>query len=208
MVLDDIGKHFFDHAVELVKAGRQFVFVVDNTDWVEKVHDMREIHQNKSVYAVATSMVFTRVSSNHLPDDGPQKDIKTCNFREIVSIKDEEMEDIRYRYQILVARILIKMFPKFADVRSCLSEELILTHEYSDTAACKSEIITMPVLMKDKRKYSDCVDGLDQLEDWTHEIYKASGRCEDQADQTFTPIPCFKFKHDQINLDPIFHLQH
>ena len=39
MVLDDIGKHFLDHAVELVKSGRKFVFVVDNIDWEEKVRD-------------------------------------------------------------------------------------------------------------------------------------------------------------------------
>ena len=29
-VLDDIGKHFLDHAVELVKAGMKFVYVIDN----------------------------------------------------------------------------------------------------------------------------------------------------------------------------------
>ena len=110
-----------DQAVELVKAGRAFVFVVDNIDWMEKLHDMRKIYQNKSMHAVATSMVFTRVPSDHLPDDGPQKDIKTCNFREIVSMKDEELEQIQYRYTILVARVLIKMFPKFADIRSYLS---------------------------------------------------------------------------------------
>jgi predicted O-methyltransferase YrrM len=56
--------HFLDRAVELVKAGNKFVYVVDNIDWEEKVHDMRSSHQNKSVRAVATSMVFTRVPSN------------------------------------------------------------------------------------------------------------------------------------------------
>ena len=49
MVLDEIGKHFLEHAVELVKSGKKFVYVVDNVDWEERVHDMRAIHQNKSV---------------------------------------------------------------------------------------------------------------------------------------------------------------
>ena len=40
----------------------------------------------------------------------------------------------------------------------------------------------MPVLMKDEKKYSDCVDLLDQLEEWTEHIYKASGTCKDQPD--------------------------
>ena len=91
MVFDDIGKHFLDNAVELMKAGMKFVYVIDNIDWEERVHDMREHHQNKNVHAVATSMVFSRISSDQLPDDGPQKDVKTCNFREIVSVGDEEM---------------------------------------------------------------------------------------------------------------------
>ena len=76
----------------------KFVYVVDNIDWEERVHDMREHHKNKSVHAVATSMVFSRISSEHLPDDGPQMDVKSCNFREIVRVSDEEMESIRNRY--------------------------------------------------------------------------------------------------------------
>jgi hypothetical protein len=55
----------------------KFVYVVDNIDWEERVHDMREHHQNKSVHAVATSMVFSRIPSDNLPDDGPQMDVKT-----------------------------------------------------------------------------------------------------------------------------------
>ena len=32
----------------------KFVYIVDNIDWEEKVHDMRKHHQNKSVHAVAS----------------------------------------------------------------------------------------------------------------------------------------------------------
>ena len=81
VVVDDIAKHFFDHAIELVKAGMNFVYVLDNINWEEKVYDMREHRQNKSVHAVATSMVFSRISSDQLPDDGAQKNVKTCNFK-------------------------------------------------------------------------------------------------------------------------------
>ncbi len=95
----------------------KFVYVVDNIDWEEKVHDMREHHQNKSVHAVATSMVFSRIPSEHLPDDGPQMDVKTCNFREIVRVSDEEMEHIRSRYRMFVARILIEKFPEFFNLK-------------------------------------------------------------------------------------------
>jgi hypothetical protein len=178
-VLDDIGKHFLDHAIELMKAGSKFVYVVDNIDWEEKVHDMREHHQNKSVHAVATSMVFSRITSDQLPDDGPQKDIKTCNFRDIVSISDEELDDIQSRYRMLVARTLTETFPELFILKRYVCEELALEHEHSGAMSQKSEIITLPVLMKDEKKYSDCVDVLDQLEEWAHDIYFASGVCND-----------------------------
>lgn len=33
--------------------------------------------------------------------------------------------------------------------------------------------------MKDEKKYSECIDVVDQLETWTHEIFIAAGLCED-----------------------------
>ena len=40
-ILDDVGKHFMNHAVELIKKGCKFVFVMDNIDWTIKVHEMQ-----------------------------------------------------------------------------------------------------------------------------------------------------------------------
>ena len=85
-MLDEIGGQFIDHAVELVKSGMKFVYVLDNIDWEEKAHDVRTDNQNKSVHAVASSVVFSRIPSDDLPDEGPQRDLKTCNVREIVKL--------------------------------------------------------------------------------------------------------------------------
>ena len=57
-IQEDIGHHFLDNAVQLVKEGKKFVLVLDNIDWDLKVHDMCSKHQNKSVHAVASSIVF------------------------------------------------------------------------------------------------------------------------------------------------------
>ena len=46
------------------------VFVLDNIDWDVRAHDMRSNKQNRSVHAVATSIVFDRVASPPLPDNG------------------------------------------------------------------------------------------------------------------------------------------
>ena len=104
----------------------KFVYVVDNIDWKERVHDMRADHQNKSVHACATSMVFNRGPSDHLPDNGPQRDIATCNFRDIVSFSDAEMVTIRNRYKVFIARILVQKFTKLFGLKSYICEDLVL----------------------------------------------------------------------------------
>ena len=175
----------------------KFVYVVDNIDWEEKVHDMREHHQNKSVHAVATSMVFSRISSDHLPDDGPQMDVKTCNFREVVRVTDVEIDCIRTRYQMLVARIMVERFREFFNLKQYLLDELALSHENSPDTEKKSEVITLPVLMKDEKKYSDCVDVLDQLDEWTREMYYASGLYKESQSSTTNALVEVATRPDQ-----------
>ena len=64
-------------------------------------------------------------------------------------------------YRMLVARILIQKFPKFFNLNSFVFDEFTLDHEHSAATSQKSDIMTLPVLMKGERKYSDRVDVLD-----------------------------------------------
>ena len=100
-ILDDIGKHYLDRAAELVKLGYKFVYVLENIDWEEKAHDMRQDVQNKSVHAVATSIVFNQVPDQALPDSGPLQDLNKCNVQELVKLNDQDLLVIRSRYGIL-----------------------------------------------------------------------------------------------------------
>ena len=174
MLLDEIGKSFLDRAVELVKSGYRFVFVLDNIDWEEKVHDMWKDNQNTSVHAVATSIVFNRIPNEDLPDSEPQQDLKKCNVNQLVKVTASEMECIRKRYRSFVQDILFEQFPFFNSFKSSLPNNATYCR-YSDEMATKSETITMSVLMKDEKKYAECVDVLDKLEEWTHQIYSAAG---------------------------------
>ena len=79
-IQEDIGRHFLDNAVQLVKEGKKFVLVLDNIDWDVKVHDMRSGQQNKSVHAFVSSIVFDRVSSDHLPNKDSQRTVRNCNL--------------------------------------------------------------------------------------------------------------------------------
>ena len=153
----------------------QFVYVLDNIDWVEKVHEQRTDKQNKSVHAVASSIVFCRVPSGDLPDDGPKGDLKKSDVRQVVKLSTEENALIRQRYRIMLGRILFKNLPELRIFQPFVPAETECS--FSSKTALKSEIVTMPILMKDEKKYSDCVDVLDQLENWTEEIYTAAGLC-------------------------------
>ena len=112
-IQEDIGHHFLDTAVQLVKEGKKFFFVLDNIDWDAKVHDMRSGHQNKSVHAVASSIVFDRVSSDHLPKKDSQKTVRNCNLRDILPLTNEEKQSTKECYKIFLGRIVCELFPAF-----------------------------------------------------------------------------------------------
>ena len=104
---------------------------------------MRQDVQNRSVHAVATSIVFHRVSDQGLPDSGPQKDLKDCNGHQLVNINRLELEAIRSRYRILVAKLLFEHFPSFAMFKPYVAGSTDC--KYAEEMGSKSEVLTMPV---------------------------------------------------------------
>lgn len=69
--------------------------------------------QNRRVHAVATSMVFDRVTSDHLPDASPEKNLAHCNPKDTLSLTDEEKRCTRERYKVLIGRIIVESLPAF-----------------------------------------------------------------------------------------------
>ena len=129
---------------------------------------MRQDKQNVSEHAVASSLVFDRVPSDHLPGRGPKKDINTVQPG-IFLLSDNELKEIINRYRIYAGRIIVKVFPALAFLADLLPKHI--PHEYSEEMKCKSEVITMPVLMKDEKKYAECVEVMDTFEDWLQDIH-------------------------------------
>ena len=172
-IQDEIGNHFIDKVVEQVKAGKKFTFVLDNIDWDLKVHEMRSDNQNRSVHAVATTLLFDRVSSNHLPDEEPQQSLSKCDIAKTVSMTDGEAAARKQRYKIFAARILCEFIPAFSFLKNIA--HVHLQSNYKDKMDAKSVVVPFPVVMKDEKKYAEVVDVLDQLETWIHEIYSQAG---------------------------------
>ncbi len=99
--------------VEEVKAGKTFSFVMDNIDWEEKVHELRSDNQYKTIHAVATSVVFDRVSSSCLEDDEPQQSLFDTNIVELVELGEDDLMDQCQMYKMIAAKILCKHLPAF-----------------------------------------------------------------------------------------------
>ena len=162
-IQENIGHHFLDRAVEMVKEGKTFVLVLDNIDWEVKVHDMRSDKQNKSVHAVATSIVFDRVASDHL-HNVPKNCLSGCNMKDLLKLSDEEQICTRERYKIFLGRILCDLFPAFQFLSGVVPVRTPC--QYQAEMSIMSEVVPLPVLMKDEKKYAEVVDVLDQLEVW------------------------------------------
>ena len=58
---------------------------------------MRSESQNKSIHAVASSIVFDRTSSTHLADNDPKNNLANVNLRELLIFTDEEKRCTRER---------------------------------------------------------------------------------------------------------------
>lgn len=69
------------------------MFVLDNTDWEFKVH-MHSNKQNKSVHAIATSIVFDCIAAD-FPDNGPKKCLNDGNMRDLLNISAKGAKEQR-----------------------------------------------------------------------------------------------------------------
>ena len=122
---------------------------------------------------MASTLVFDRVPSDHLPDNGLQKDFKITGPGFFL-LSDDELSQIAYRYRVYAGRIIAKAIPKLSFLAELLPKHI--PHQYSEEMKVKLEVLTLPVLMKDKKKYADCVDVMNTFEDWVHKIHtQASG---------------------------------
>ena len=98
-----------------------------------------------------------------------------------------ELEEIRNRYRILVVKILFEHLPGFE----------IFKFDIASSTNCMcpgemgkmSEVLTMPIIMKDEKKYAEVVDVLDQLEKCTEDIYSAAGLCAPDPVSCTDPTP-------------------
>ena len=181
-IQEDIGAHFLEKVVEEVKDGKTFSFVIDNIDWEEHVHEMWSDNQNEGVHAVATSIVFDRVSSIHLPDEEPQQSLVSCDVVKLVQLSDSDIAIQKQVYKSIAAHILCEYIPTFKLGCGDLVTHFDVPMQHKVEMQQKSLVVPFPVLFKDEKKYAEIVDMLDQLEKWVHQIYALAGKIPPEKD--------------------------
>ena len=161
----------------------------------------RQDLQNRSVHVVATSIVFDQVLDKGLPESGPQHSRKDCNVHQLVDINQTEFDAISDRYRIHVSNILFEHFPAFAMFRNYLATST--SCEYPNEMASNSAVLTMPVVMKNEKKYSDCVDVLDQLENGHRRFIRQLDYVPENLNQQLEPLQGLT---NLLPMSPLLHL--
>ena len=96
----------------------------------------------------------------------------------MLTVTHSKLLTITTHYKQIVAKILLEQFPVFGKLKAHMPKAICHLHE---------------------KKYSDCVDILDQLEKWTEEIFSAAGLCassKESANNT-TPVIAAHSRPDQ-----------
>ena len=88
---------------------------------------------------MATSIVFNRISSNHLANDGQKNNLAKANLRELLNFTDEEKSCTRKHYKIFLGKISCEEFPAFGFL-----VDVVPTHT---PCQYQEEIRTLPVVV-------------------------------------------------------------
>jgi hypothetical protein len=113
-------------------------FNFDNLDFLIKVRDMTEDHQNQSRHYVQMLAVKDRVNCEHLPNDEPIGDllnIDNCQFLPTAADNDSLRNDLIHVISLILTEN-VKAFEVFKDVYPPN-----FTHEYSDVVDEKSVVV-------------------------------------------------------------------
>ena len=171
-LLDILGNHFADSAIDQVRLGNKLHGTGDNWDMKIRPHDMLSTHQNTDLHYFASNLIVERVPCDNLSTTSPQKDILSLPNSTFL-LNSAEATKLREDFKILVARVLVTNISQLSFLKSIVPQHIL--HKYQQEMAKKSTIIPLPMQMKDEKKYEDVVDILDSYEQELEDIYVRAG---------------------------------
>ena len=194
VLIDLIGGHFSDKAVQAIKDFKTLRGTGDNWDIrILRSHMTKEI-QNEDIHLFASNLLVNRVSFFHLPNEDPKRDLETCP-NSVFTVNLNELKILKENFKVLVSRICIQTFPKFKFLNKVTPKHIL--HQFSDEMAKKSTIITLPIINANESSYNDCVKILRKYENWIFDIYKRAGRIEARPEPEFPDVEEAEAELDQ-----------
>ncbi|XP_038063120.1 uncharacterized protein LOC119733822 [Patiria miniata] len=195
VLLNKIGGHFNEEAMELVKKGSKFQIIGDNFDLRVLRHDMTKDAKNIDLHYFASTIVFDRISFEQLPDDKPTRPLQQCPISSFVPNEDE-INTLKKSYKILVARDIVECCPALAFMKSVIPHHI--KHKYSDITKEKSALFTQEILPCNENNYGEVVQILSRYEEWVHNIFRkesATPLVEKQTEVSVNKLDaCFESK--------------
>lgn len=154
--------------MQLLGEGHAIRIVGDNFDLLIKVRQMLIEHRNKSHHWFNLLMVFSRVSSSHLPNDAP-----ICSLSEFPPsaylLSDKDEEDTMKDFTILASRVLCQHLEFLAPYKAVLVKHI--SHEHTKEMSKKSPVLVSGTVFKDEKKYDEMVDIMDHIQGEMHRYY-------------------------------------
>ncbi len=165
MLLNKIG----EDVIELVKTGSKFQIIGDSFDLRILRHDMTKDAKNIDLHYFASTIVFDRISFEHLPNDKPIQPLHHCPISSLLPNEDE-INTLKKSYSILVAlRDIVQCCPALAFIKSVIPDHI--QHKYSDIMKKKSALFTQEILPCNENNYGEVVQILNRYEEWVHNIF-------------------------------------
>lgn len=165
-LLDILGNHFTDSAIDHVRLGDNLQGTGDNWDMKIRPHDL---------HYFASNLIVERVPCDNLSKTAPQQDLLSLPNSTFL-LSSVEAKKLREDFKVLVARVLVANIPHLSFLKSIIPQHI--PHKYQQEMAAKSTIIPLPMQMKDEKKYEDVVDILDSYEQELQDIYIKAGVVE------------------------------
>ena len=175
-LLDLIGNHFADNAIKQVRLGKNIHGTGDNWDMKIRPHDMLSTHQNTDLHYFAC---------DNLSKAAPQRDINSLSNSTFL-LDEVEAVKLREDLKVLVGRILVKNMPQLSFLKWIIPEHI--PHKYQREMAQRSIIVSLPMMMKDEKKYG--VDILDGYEQQLEEIFIKAGVIQKPEEHQSVEPPC------------------
>lgn len=179
-LLDKVGDHFLDKVIEEVKQKKKLLGTGDNWDMKIHAHDMTKEAQNTDLHYFASNLIVERVSCEGLSKVSPRREVEALPNEEFFLSKEEETK-MREDFKVLVGRVIADFIPALAFVKSVIPDHI--DHRYQNEMSQKSTIISLPMQLKDEKKYDDTVDILCFYENTIEEIYTKAGEINQQHAQ-------------------------